>query len=179
MVPGPQGTRWHAPCLVCGGKKEIKGYAKFRNEKKKDEPGCGKRLDSAAKTDGEGGVWCRECLLLLSSEPRSSPHASPTRPLSMTSFGDGPSKLLPQNTGTTTIARQFTGLGAGGPNDGSLRRQLTGGALGPTRSLSPTKQVGMGTRPRPKSVIGMRSSKSVDEGRGMFLVRQMTGSGAC
>ncbi len=97
----------------------------------------------------------------------------------MTSFGDGPPKLLPQNTGTTTIARQFTGLGAGGLNDGSLRRQLTGGALGPTRSLSPTKQVGMGMRPRPKSVIGMRSSKSVDEGRGMFLVRQMTGSGAC
>ncbi|KAK0478494.1 hypothetical protein IW261DRAFT_1483771 [Armillaria novae-zelandiae] len=181
VVPGPQGTRWHAPCLVCGGKKEIKGYARFRDEKKKDGPGCGKRLDSAAKTDGEGGVWCRECLLLLSSEPKGSPHGSPTRPLSMSSFGDGPSKILPQNTGTTTIARQFTGLGAGGPNDGSLRRQLTGGALGPTRSLSPTKQVGvgMGMRPRPKSVIGMRSSKSVDEGRGMFLVRQMTGSGAC
>ncbi|KAK0208352.1 hypothetical protein DFS33DRAFT_434790 [Desarmillaria ectypa] len=179
VVPGPQGTRWHAPCLVCGGKKETKGYARFRDEKKKDEPGCGKRLDSAAKTDGEGGVWCRECLLLLSNEPRASPHGSPTHPLSMSSFGDGPLKLLPQNTGTTTIARQFTGLGAGGPNDGSLRRQLTGGALGPTRSLSPTKQVGMGMRPRPKSVIGMRSSKSVDEGRGMFLVRQMTGSGAC
>ncbi|KAK0465171.1 uncharacterized protein EV420DRAFT_1513130 [Desarmillaria tabescens] len=179
VVPGPQGTRWHAPCLVCGGKKETKGYARFRDEKKKDEPGCGKRLDSAAKTDGEGGVWCRECLLLLSNEPRASPHGSPTRPLSMSSFGDGLSKLLPQNTGTTTIARQFTGLGAGGPNDGSLRRQLTGGALGPTRSLSPTKQIGVGMRPRPKSVIGMRSSKSVDEGRGMFLVRQMTGSGAC
>jgi len=84
-------------------------------------------------------------------------------------------KIAPQHTGTTTIARQFTGLG-GDP----LVRQLTGGGLSPTRSISPTKQLGMvapGTiRPRPKSVIGMRNSKSVDEGRGMFLVRQMTGS---
>lgn len=77
---------------------------------------------------------------------------------------------MPQLTGTT-IARQFTGLG--GNKDAALLRQLTGAGLSPTRSISPTKQLG---RQRPKSVIGMRSSKSIDEGRGMFLVRQLTGA---
>jgi hypothetical protein len=56
-----------------------------------------------------------------------------------------------------------------------MLRQLTGGGLSPTRSISPTKQLG-GGRPRPKSVIGMRSLGSVDEGRGMYLVKQLTGS---
>jgi len=89
-----------------------------------------------------------------------------------------PAKVIAQMTGTTTIARQFTGLGGSGSGsgDGSLLRQMTGGGISPTRSISPTKQLGM-NRPRPKSVVGMRSSKSVDEGRGMFLVRQMTGGG--
>lgn len=90
--------------------------------------------------------------------------------------------ISPQLTGTTTIARQFTGMGA-------LTNQLTGGGLSPTRQLagrssSPTKMMSLsggfeGRRipfPRPKSVIGARG-KSVDEGRGMFLVRQFTGSG--
>lgn len=78
-------------------------------------------------------------------------------------------------TGTTTIARQFTGLGG---TDAGLLKQLTGGSISPTRSLSPTKQLGSigPSRPRPKSVIGMRSSKSIDEGRGMFLVKQLTGA---
>jgi hypothetical protein len=69
----------------------------------------------------------------------------------------------PQTTGTTTIARQFTGMGGGDP----LIRQMTG-----NRSVSPIKQLGTPTTrfPRPKSVIGMRG-----EGRGMQLVRQMTG----
>jgi hypothetical protein len=80
-------------------------------------------------------------------------------------------------TGTTTLARQFTGAGSA---DDSLLRQLTGGGLSPTRQLgreTPAKQNGVSTRgmrPRPKSVIGMRG-KSVDEGRGMLLVKQMTG----
>lgn len=88
----------------------------------------------------------------------------------------GPGKVASQLTGTTTLARQFTGLGGGEPG---LLRHLTGGGLSPTRSISPTKQLGrtgVGTRSRPKSVIGMRSAKSVDEGRGMFLVRQLTGA---
>ena len=67
--------------------------------------------------------------------------------------------------GTTTLARQLTGLG--------LTMQMSGGGLTPTRQLmgrspSPTKMIGV----RPKSVIGTRRG---EEGRGMFLVRQMTG----
>jgi hypothetical protein len=58
VVPGPQGTRWHSSCLICGGQE-----AKGRNGRRKDEmPGCGKKLDSAAKIGPEGGVWCRECV---------------------------------------------------------------------------------------------------------------------
>ncbi|KAG1716549.1 hypothetical protein ID866_601 [Astraeus odoratus] len=173
VVPGPQGSRWHATCLVCGGK----GASKARKDK--SQPGCGKKLDSAAKRDVEGGVWCRECLLLLPGQLRNPPTEKPIVPtLTGRSTGGGPfsKSVTPQLTGTTTIARQFTGLRGG---DAALMRQLTGGSLSPTRQLagSPTKQLGT-PRPRPKSVIGMRSGKSVDEGRGMFLVRQMTGSGS-
>lgn len=59
VVPGPQGSRWHATCLVCGGK----GTGKGRRDK--SQPGCGKRLDSAAKRDTQDGVWCRECLVSI------------------------------------------------------------------------------------------------------------------
>lgn len=102
-----------------------------------------------------------------------SPQPSPTR-TSLVPISSN--KVASQLTGTTTIARQFTGLGG---SDAGLLKQLTGGSISPTRSLSPTKQlgcVGSGTRQRPRSVIGMRSSKSIDEGRGMFLVRQLTGA---
>jgi len=64
VVPGPQGTRWHASCLVCGGKKVMTSARLLgREDKQKGQAGCGKRLDSAAKSDGEGGIWCRECLV--------------------------------------------------------------------------------------------------------------------
>ena len=64
VVPGPQGTRWHAACLVCGGKKETTVTRLLgREDKRGGQMGCGKRLDSAAKSDGEGGIWCRECLV--------------------------------------------------------------------------------------------------------------------
>ncbi|KAG6868093.1 hypothetical protein C0993_007672, partial [Termitomyces sp. T159_Od127] len=68
VVPGPQTTRWHASCLVCGGKKETpKGMAIRRGrEEKKTEPGCGKKLDSAAKIGVDGSVWCRECSVRVS-----------------------------------------------------------------------------------------------------------------
>ena len=93
-----------------------------------------------------------------------------------------PVHVVPQLTGMTTLARQFTGLNAGDPG---LLRQLTGGGLSPTRQLgSPTKGLldrgqpkQVRERPRPKSVIGMRG-RSIDEGRGMYLVRQMTGGAA-
>ncbi|OAX44751.1 hypothetical protein K503DRAFT_728370 [Rhizopogon vinicolor AM-OR11-026] len=164
VVPGPQGSRWHATCLICGGR----GVNKARRDK--SQPGCSKKLDSAAKRDVEGGVWCRECLLLLPANLRSAQAESPTKPLVPSLTGRSIGGIQPQFTGTTTIARQFTGLRGGDP---ALMRQLTGGGL------SPTKQLGSATpRPRPKSVIGMRSGKSVDEGRGMFLVRQMTSGGS-
>ncbi|TFK41026.1 hypothetical protein BDQ12DRAFT_703859 [Crucibulum laeve] len=177
VVPGPQGTRWHALCLVCGGKKEVTSGASWilarRQERNKREPGCGKRLDSAAKCDGEGGVWCRECLQLLLGTI-GSPQMSPTRRSPANLLMNLEGKIPVQSTGTTTIARQFTGIGSG---DVNLLRQLTGGSRSPTRSVSPTKHLALGGgRPRPKSVAAMRSSKSIDEGRGMFLVRQMTGS---
>jgi hypothetical protein len=60
VVPGPQGTRWHGSCLICGGRE-----ARGRNGRRRDgRPGCGKQLDSSAKYDAEEkGVWCRECLV--------------------------------------------------------------------------------------------------------------------
>ncbi|KAH8120105.1 hypothetical protein DFH11DRAFT_1558333 [Phellopilus nigrolimitatus] len=186
VVPGPQGSRWHASCLICGGKGVPTGPRRDPST-----PGCGKRLDSAAKTDGEGGVWCRECMLLVPTTPHSpSRQESSLRPITPShtggnSFNRFPAPgvrrnegIAPQLTGTTTIAKQFTGMTA-------LTSQLTGGGLSPTRQLgmrppSPTKMMMGGGRrtpfPRPKSVVGMRG-KSVDEGRGMYLVRQMTGGG--
>lgn len=59
VVQGPQGTKWHAACLICGGH-EAKG-----RRKEAGKPGCAKKLDSAAKTDNDGQVWCRECLVSL------------------------------------------------------------------------------------------------------------------
>ena len=61
VVPGPSGTRWHSACLSCGGKNR-RGRA---GRRKPGEPGCGKKLDSAAKSDPDGGVWCRECWVCL------------------------------------------------------------------------------------------------------------------
>ena len=63
VVPGPQGTRWHTKCLVCGGNGGVKGGLGQAKGKKNGEPGCGKRLDSAAKSSEDGGIWCRECLV--------------------------------------------------------------------------------------------------------------------
>jgi hypothetical protein len=87
-----------------------------------------------------------------------------------------PSGSSAQHSGVTTIARQLSGV------DGVLTKHVTGGRLSPTKQLgTPTKVAvqftGGGSRgtirPRPKSAIGMRG-----EGRGMFLVQQLTGGGA-
>jgi len=188
VVQGPQGSRWHSACLVCGGK----------GSKKSDgRPGCGKRLDSAAKCDRDGGVWCRECLMLIPMTSRASPQHSPVRsPLSPNftgtgiggsgAWGSGRSfprvesvpRLGDSGGGVSGLVRQFTGTA---PVVG-LSRQFTGsGAVSPVRPGSPVKQ-GHGGMPvtrqlsvRPKSALA--KSKSVDLGRGMFLVRQMTGNG--
>lgn len=63
VVPGPQGTRWHASCLICGGKRETTRAQLLGRGREEKSKGCGKKLDSAAKSDREGGVWCRECLV--------------------------------------------------------------------------------------------------------------------
>lgn len=195
-MPGPQGSRWHATCLVCGGK-EAKG-----RRKEDGKAGCGKKLDSAAKTDKDGSVWCRECLvrllsytlrsvadthlsaqLILPLAHRSSPSPTRSTPLvpSYTGNKSALGGIVPQMTGSTTLARQFTGIGGSDP---ALMRQLTGGGLSPTRQLtsSPTKMYdgprpGAARFPRPKSAIGYaaRTKSEGGEGRGMFLVRQLTG----
>ena len=181
VVPGPSGTRWHSACLSCGGKNR-RGRTGRRNP---GEPGCGKKLDSAAKSDPDGGVWCRECwvrsrrpqwvrngliisqILLPPLSPIRSPELSTPGSFWSNQTTGRVKGVESQLTGTTTIARQFTGMGSGDP----LIRQMTG-----NRSVSPVKQLGMSTTTRyarPKSVIGMRG-----EGRGMQLVRQMTGGGS-
>ncbi|KAJ7225390.1 hypothetical protein GGX14DRAFT_420250 [Mycena pura] len=178
VVPGPNGSRWHASCLVCGGKKALTKLWAIREEKKKGIPGCGKKLDSAAKRDAEGRVWCRECSLLLPIEVRGSPQGSPTRSPLVPSY-TGSAKVAPQFTGTTTMARQITGASGdpgifrqmtGGARSVSptkeIFRQLTGGGLSPTRSISPTKGLSGALRPRPKSVLGIRNTE---------IARQMTG----
>ncbi|KAF9648525.1 hypothetical protein BDM02DRAFT_3187076 [Thelephora ganbajun] len=164
VVPGPSGTKWHSACLSCGGKNR-RGRGGRRNP---GEPGCGKKLDSAAKCDPEGGVWCRECWLML---PPSSPIRSPELSTPGSFWSSQTTTRLKgvesQMTGTTTIARQFTGMSGGDP----LTKQMSS-----NRSVSPVKQLGISTTTRyarPKSVIGMRG-----EGRGMQLVRQMTGGGS-
>lgn len=75
VVPGPQSTRWHATCLLCGGK-EAKG-----RRKEEGKPGCGKKLDSAAKTDSDGRVWCRECLVKPLAAPLCVPDTDTGCPL--------------------------------------------------------------------------------------------------
>jgi hypothetical protein len=122
--------------------------------------------------------------LLLPHELRSA-QVSPTRSSPSRSREPDPAanagfdRVLPQQkqTGLTTIARQFTGFSGG--TDTALARHVTGGRLSPTKQLgTPTKVAvqftGAGSRgtirPRPKSAIGMRG-----EGRGMFLVQQLTG----
>jgi hypothetical protein len=69
--------------------------------------------------------------------------------------------------GVTTLARQYTG--------GTMTGLLRSGSISPTRrSASPSKELmGITRHSRP---VGSWRNKSVDEGRGMFLVRQMTGN---
>ena len=121
--------------------------------------------------------------LILPSARRGSPSPTRSTPLvpSYTGSKSAVGGVMPQNTGTTTLARQFTGIGGSDP---ALMRQLTGGGLSPTRQLtsSPTKMYdgprpGASRYPRPKSAIGYaaRTKSEGGEGRGMFLVRQLTG----
>jgi hypothetical protein len=64
VVPGPQGSKWHVGCLVCGGKdwKARHDQAHRWGEEDK-EVGCGKKLDSQARADALGRVFCRACMV--------------------------------------------------------------------------------------------------------------------
>ena len=71
---------------------------------------------------------------------------------------------------TDTLTRQYTG----GSSAGILRHGSVIPTRPGTRSVSPTKGLIPVTRhPRP---AGSWKHRSVDEGRGMFLVKQMTGN---
>ncbi|KAG8940253.1 hypothetical protein FRC04_005462 [Tulasnella sp. 424] len=127
IVPGPAATKWHAPCLVCGGKehsRRVSAAWKIRDEVK--GPGCGKKLDSAAKGDLSVGVlWCRDCWDVMRAQPGSPGTAlSPTQS-SSSSNSIFPSLSRPGSSlgsanlnadfGTTTLARQMSRSGAASP----------------------------------------------------------------
>ncbi|KAF8475430.1 hypothetical protein JB92DRAFT_2770334, partial [Gautieria morchelliformis] len=160
VVPGPQNTRWHAVCLVCGGKGA-----------KLPRPGCGKKLDSAAKTDHDGGVWCRECMVRLAVVNMLKSLALPL----LKAPSPYPGRLFGQVTGNNCIklTDMLTGQYAGGAD--ILRHGSVSTMKQMARSVSPTKGLIPVTRhPRP---AGSWKHRSIDEGRGMFLVKQMTGNG--
>ncbi|KAG8936894.1 hypothetical protein FRC02_009984 [Tulasnella sp. 418] len=231
IVPGPAASKWHAPCLVCGGKakrdRDRKGLQ--RGEKHDTKPGCGKKLDSGAKFSGDvmdGLVWCRDCFDLVRGQNQQGSSVASTEPIfpprPKSSLGIASSaaiaKQLSRGSGASSPVRrafQFpppalaegevvdnfeddatTPQGRTSPvrrnynttsADNAIRRQLTGSkATGDDRPLAiqytgegvpVTRQ--LSTR-RPRSVLGMShrsygNGKSIDEGRGMFLVKQMTG----
>ncbi|KAG8918828.1 hypothetical protein FRC01_001631, partial [Tulasnella sp. 417] len=124
IVPGPAATKWHAPCLVCGGRehsRRVNAAWKARDEVK--GPGCGKKLDSAAKGDVSLGVlWCRDCWDVTRAQPGSPGTAlSPTQSSSNSIFPSlsrpGSSMGINSNVemGTTTLARQMSRSGAASP----------------------------------------------------------------
>ncbi|KAG8907575.1 hypothetical protein FRB99_003499 [Tulasnella sp. 403] len=166
IVPGPAATKWHASCLVCGGKNNAKrasGMWKSRDEVK--GPGCGKKLDSAAKGDvSEGVLWCRGCWDIakdlgidpaspsssLSPTLHSSTSIFPTAPRPGSSLGTHSTGPLP--IGTTTLARQMSRAGATSP----VRRQYIFPPPTPTiaEGEAVSEQKTGDPTPRPASSIG-------------------------
>lgn len=64
VVPGPQSSKWHVLCLVCGGKDwKAKSLEAKRWGLDDTEIGCGKKLDSQARTDRLGRAYCRDCMV--------------------------------------------------------------------------------------------------------------------
>ncbi|EJD47846.1 hypothetical protein AURDEDRAFT_183952, partial [Auricularia subglabra TFB-10046 SS5] len=157
VVQGPSGSKWHATCLVCGGKGARKTDGK---------PGCGKKLDSGARCDDGGTAFCRECWMLL---PRS-PQASPLSPnfTGMSASGIWSSRAAAASTGALSLSRQLTGnANASTVGLGLLSRQNTGGGGSLSRPGSPVKQLGI--------THSLKHKPSASLGRGMRLVRQLTG----
>ncbi|KAG9005468.1 hypothetical protein FRB94_001553 [Tulasnella sp. JGI-2019a] len=138
IVPGPGATKWHAACLVCGGRRNALSKRSSATWTGLDEsvaksPGCAKKLDSAAKGDlTEGVMWCRDCWdktraaggggnsvasPLLSPSVSSSSMGGIFPSSSSSSRSNGAAPVM----GSTTMARQMTrGSGATSP----LRRHL-------------------------------------------------------
>ncbi|KAG8788892.1 hypothetical protein FRC20_001401 [Serendipita sp. 405] len=160
VVPGPNGSRWHASCLVCGGK----GARRQRGE-----PGCGKKLDRDAKLDREGKTWCSSCTTLIILNG-TGPSTTARTPVSATYTGS--SWVSSQFTGSSSVADHSTGSSTSTVQDRQpVSRPLSSVAesassmLERRGSISPTKGMLGGTvpvnrtlstkrasRPRPKSV---------------------------
>ncbi|KDN36176.1 hypothetical protein RSAG8_11008, partial [Rhizoctonia solani AG-8 WAC10335] len=144
--PGPNGSRWHSSCLVCGGKDAKK------NRKNPRDPGCGKQLDSGAKYDQEGGVWCRECIDKLPAEMRPS---SPIKP------------IVPTHTGSKSWGRA----------SGSIVAQYTGVSVNNTGGILKPQTTGGGGFIRPQATGGGGIIKPQTTGGGGILKPQTTGGG--
>ncbi|KAF8327927.1 uncharacterized protein EI90DRAFT_3066356 [Cantharellus anzutake] len=122
VVPGPQGSKWHLGCLVCGGK-DWRARKEAQRLNGDPQAGCGKKLDSQARSDRDGQVWCNECLLMLPAELRA--RRSPSR-----------GALQPNDTGNGgKISLTFSPTPTSGGRVGTLVTQFTGGSTGP---LSPS-----------------------------------------
>ncbi|CAG8604377.1 4844_t:CDS:2, partial [Acaulospora colombiana] len=161
VVPGPNGSRWHASCLVCGGK----GV-----QKRSGEPGCGKKLDRDAKLDPEGKTWCSSCmtLLILNGNVAS---ASTRTPVSATFSGATP--WLPiHHTGASSVSSHTTGSSTSTIQDApysrprsitAVRSNASEAALGMLNarngSTSPTKGMLGGTVPVNRSLSTKRASR--------------------
>lgn len=160
VVPGPNGSRWHSSCLVCGGK---------GHKKRAGEPGCGKKLDRDAKLDREGRTWCSTCMTLLILN--GSITSAPTRtPVSATYTGNSwvssqhtgsSASVAPQSTGTSTSTAHEQRPGSVTPTNNSAMDTLTrraAGAMSPTMGMmggvpvNRTLSARRAARPRPKSV---------------------------
>lgn len=131
IVPGPGATKWHAACLICGGKRTTTAGKRSSGvwtsgDGRNESSGCGKRLDSAAKGDAarDGVVWCRDCW--DKTRGLCSPSPSMTAPQGIfpsSSSSSRPNSALGLNnmSGSTTMARQLTrGSGSTSP----LRRHF-------------------------------------------------------
>lgn len=122
IVPGPSATKWHATCLVCGGKNNKRSSASWKIREEAKGPGCGKKLDSAAKGDPtEGVVWCRDCwemTKVLSLGPISP--SSATSPSLANAPSIFPSSRPSSSLGLNTSARPLSRSGTTSP----VRRPL-------------------------------------------------------
>ncbi|CAE6423235.1 unnamed protein product [Rhizoctonia solani] len=107
-------------CPPCGKSVSPMELDAKKNRKSPKDPGCGKQLDSGAKYDQEGGVWCRECIDKLPSDMRPS---SPIKPIMPTHTG---SKSWGRASGGP-VAVQHTGVSVNTTGGGILKPQTTGG----------------------------------------------------